>query len=158
SLSISRVVRSANERFPVGSRINGMTAWEDYTVLKPGGGAPMAAGMDSIDAMSIYGINALTGYFGMLQVGRPQAGGTVVVSAASGSVGQMASQIARIKGAKVIGIAGGSAKCAWLMKECKLAGAIDYKNENLPERLKVLAPKGVDVYFDNVGGTMMQDI
>ncbi len=105
-----------------------------------------------------FGGNTLTAYFGLLKIGQPKEGETVVVSGAAGSTGSMAAQIARIKGCKVIGIAGGKAKCDWLLSALKLHGAIDYRSENVAARLKELAPKGVDVFYDNVGGTIMQDV
>jgi NADPH-dependent curcumin reductase CurA len=157
----SRVVKSENARFPVGSLTSSMATWEDYSLIKAEADPmhwPWPADIDPIDAMSIYSINALTAYFGLLRTGRPKPGETVVVSSAAGSIGSLASQIARIQGCRVIGIGGGPVKCAWLLKECHIEAAIDYKNESVPERLKVLAPRGVDLFFDNVGGTIMQDV
>ena len=97
-------------------------------------------------------------YFGLLRLGEPKEGDTVVVSGASGSVGQTVLQIARIKGCKVIGIAGGKEKCAKLVNDYGIQGTIDYKSENVAEKLKTLAPNGVNVFYDNVGGTIMQDV
>jgi NADPH-dependent curcumin reductase CurA len=94
----------------------------------------------------------------MLDLGRPRAGETVVVSAAAGATGSVAAQLAKLRGARVIGIAGGPEKCAWLMGELKLDAAIDYKNEDVGARLKELCPKGVDVYFDNVGGAITDQV
>jgi NADPH-dependent curcumin reductase CurA len=159
SPAVSEVVASANPKYPVGTVVNGMTGWEDYTLLSGrfwAGALP--PGVDPVDALSLFGGNTLTAYFGLLKIGEPKEGETVVVSGAAGSTGSMAAQIARIKGCKVIGIAGGKAKCDWLLSACKLAGAIDYRHENVAARLKELAPNGVNVFYDNVGGTIMQDV
>lgn len=159
SPAVSEVVASANPKYPVGSLVNGMTGWEDYTLLSGRFWAGLLPpGVDPVDAISLFGGNTLTAYFGLLKIGQPKEGETVVVSGAAGSTGSMAAQIARIKGCKVIGIAGGKAKCDWLLSALKLHGAIDYRTENVAARLKELAPKGVDVFYDNVGGTIMQDV
>ena len=153
------VVQSANPTFPVGTRVTGLTRWEDYSLIKADRLtiSPLPADIDLLEALSIFGGNALTAYLGLLKIGEPKAGETVVVSAAAGSTGSMAVQIARIVGCKAIGIAGGPAKCEWLRTHAKVE-AIDYKNENVAERLKALAPNGVNVFFDNVGGVIMQDV
>jgi NADPH-dependent curcumin reductase CurA len=106
--------------------------------------------------MSVLGGTGVTGYFGLLEVGQAKAGETVVVSGAAGATGSVAVQIAKIKGCRAIGIAGGQAKCRVLIDELGIDGAIDYKNENVGERLSELCPKGVDVYFDNVGGKLLE--
>jgi NADPH-dependent curcumin reductase CurA len=98
----------------------------------------------------------MTAYFGMEAIGKPAAGDTVVVSGAAGATGSIAGQVARLMGAsKVIGIAGGAAKCRWLVEEAKFDAAIDYKNEDVGARLDALAPDGINVYFDNVGGEIL---
>jgi NADPH-dependent curcumin reductase CurA len=157
---VSEVVMSKNSRFPVGALTMGVSGWEDYTIangekLTQG---PLPKGADPIDLMSILGGNAQTAYIGMTKIGEPKPGEIVVVSGASGSVGSVACQIARIMGAKVIGIAGGAAKCETLVKDYKVYGTIDYKGENVSAKLKQLAPNGVNVYYDNVGGVIMQDV
>jgi NADPH-dependent curcumin reductase CurA len=153
------VVQSANPRFPVGMRVTGLTRWEDYSLMKADRLtiSPLPADVDLLDALSVFGGNALTAYLGLLKIGTPKPGETVVVSGAAGSTGSMAVQIARIVGCKAIGIAGGPAKCEWLRTEAKVE-AIDYKHENVADRLKALAPQGVNVFFDNVGGVIMQDV
>jgi len=138
----------------------GGIGWQDYARLSADQLARMStlpAGIDPLDVMGIYGGNALTAYFGLLRLGDPKEGDTVVVSGASGSVGQSVLQLARIKKCNVIGIAGGKEKCAKLIQDYGIQGTIDYKGENVAERLKVLAPKGVNVFYDNVGGPIMQD-
>jgi NADPH-dependent curcumin reductase CurA len=100
----------------------------------------------------------MTAYFGLLEVGQPKAGDTVVVSGAAGAVGAVVGQIAKIKGARVVGIAGGAEKCRYLVEELGFDAAIDYKTENVAEALKTHCPKGVDVYFDNVGGDILDAV
>jgi NADPH-dependent curcumin reductase CurA len=107
--------------------------------------------------LSVYGVAGLTAYFGLLHVGQPRAGQTVVVSAAAGSVGVFVGQIARLKGCRVVGIAGGEQKCRWLKEELGFDAVIDYKAvDSLSAALKDAAPKGIDVYFDNVGGDILE--
>ncbi len=159
-LGIARVVKSENPKYPVGALITSNCSWEDYSRVRAAQlqDPPLPDGIDPVDAISVYGFNAQTAYFGMLRLGEIKDGETVVVSGASGSVGSTAIQIARNKGCKVIGISGGPEKCERLISEYGIYGAIDYKNDNITERLHELAPDGVDVYYDNVGGPIMQDV
>ena len=106
--------------------------------------------------LSVYGIAGLTAYFGLLDVGKPKAGETVVVSAAAGSVGSIVGQIAKIKGCRVVGIAGGQEKCRWLTSELGFDAAVDYKDGPVFKALKAAAPDGIDIYFDNVGGDILE--
>ena len=106
--------------------------------------------------LSVYGVAGLTAYFGLLECGAPKSGETVVVSAAAGSVGSIVGQIAKIKGCKVVGIAGGEAKCALLVKELGFDGAVDYKAGSTRRALREACPDGIDVYFDNVGGDVLE--
>ena len=105
--------------------------------------------------LNVLGMPGMTGYFGLMDVGQPQLGETVVVSGAAGAVGQTVGQLAKIKGCRVVGIAGGAAKCAWVVKELGFDACIDYKAGNVRDELKAACPKGVDVYFDNVGGEIL---
>ena len=105
--------------------------------------------------MSVLGMTGMTAYFGLLDVGRPVAGETVVVSGAAGATGSVVGQIAKIKGCRAIGIAGGAEKCRWLTEELGFDAAIDYKSEKVKARLKELCPDGIDVFFDNVGGDIL---
>jgi NADPH-dependent curcumin reductase CurA len=156
----ARVVRSANPRFPVGSLLIGVSSWQDYSLMNPDTAPtpvlPVPAGLSLADAMGVCGLNGLTAYFGLLKIGQPQRGETLVVSAAAGSVGSIAVQIGKIKECRVIGIAGGSAKCEWLARVCGVDAAIDYRAGNFAEALARAAPAGVDIFFDNVGGEILQ--
>jgi NADPH-dependent curcumin reductase CurA len=105
--------------------------------------------------MGVLGLNGITAYFGLLEVGRPQPGETVVVSGAAGATGSVVGQIAKIRGCRVIGIAGGAEKCRWLTGEAGFDAAIDYKSERVERRLTELCPEGIDVFFDNVGGEIL---
>ena len=106
--------------------------------------------------LSVYGIAGLTAYFGLLDIARPQSGETVVISAAAGPVGSIVGQLAKIKGCRVVGIAGGPEKCRWLTAHLGFDAAVDYKAGGVFKALRTAAPKGVDVYFDNVGGDVFE--
>lgn len=108
--------------------------------------------------LGVLGMPGMTAYFGLLNTGQPKEGETVVVSGAAGAVGTVVGQIAKLKGCTVIGIAGGKDKCQYLVDELGFDGAIDYKSENVKKALKAHCPKGVDVYFDNVGGEILDDV
>jgi NADPH-dependent curcumin reductase CurA len=160
--AISQVVSSTHPDYPVGGRWFNVTGWQEYALLNPDEpGHPLgriADDADLVQSLSVLGPNGLAAYFGMNKVGRPLPGETVVVSGAAGSTGSVAAQIARISGSTVIGIAGGRSKCAWLTDELQLDAAIDYKSESIEVRLAELAPRGVDVFFDNVGGDTLSAV
>jgi NADPH-dependent curcumin reductase CurA len=159
--SVGRVLESRTPLLAAGDIVEGMAGWQQYAVVKPGGlfgSGKVPAGLDPKLLMGVLGVTGLTAYFGLLDLGQPKAGETVVVSGAAGATGSIAGQIARLKGCKVIGIAGGPDKCAWLTKEARFDAAIDYKRENVGARLAQLAPQGVDVYFDNVGGDILDAV
>ena len=159
--SLGVVERSRSDRFKQGDVVNtGLGGWSTHVVangamLSP---APQLPGVPLTAYMSVLGATGLTAWFGMCDIGRPKAGETVVVSAAAGAVGSIAGQIAKLKGARVIGIAGGKAKCAWLTGELGFDGAIDYKNEDVGAALDRLCPNGIDVNFENVGGDNMDAV
>lgn len=158
----SEVIASRDPAYPVGSRVTTIARWEDYSRLNPGRVEVPVYRVDADvsleEMMGPLSLNSLTAYYGLHGVGKIQPGETVVVSAAAGSVGSMACQIARIAGCRVIGIAGGPAKCAWLRDTLKVDGAIDYKADDIPAQLAALCPQGVNVYFDNVGGTILDAV
>ncbi|GAB5450028.1 MAG: NADP-dependent oxidoreductase [Halioglobus sp.] len=156
---VAQVVQSDNPDLPEGTLVQGLTGWQEYSIGDSSGAippTPLPDGTPPALALSMFGSTSLTAYFGLLDVGQPKSGETVLVSGAAGATGSVVAQIARIKGCRVIGIAGGPEKCAWLLDECKLDGVIDYKNENINERLGALCPVGVDVFFDNVGGDTLE--
>ena len=156
--AVGQVIESKRPGFSKGDLIQGLLGWEDYTVSEGEGIFGMQklpAGTDPILALSILGTTGLTAYFGTLSLGLPKAGETFVVSGAAGATGSVAGMIAKIKGCRVVGIAGGRAKCEWLTKEAGFDAAIDYKNEKVGEALSKHCPKGIDIYFDNVGGEIL---
>lgn len=158
SFAVGRVVASRHPRFQPGQLVQGMFGWQDYALARPGTAtAPTALppGAPIETAMSALGITGITAYFGLLEVGRPQPGETVVISGAAGATGSIAGQIARIQGCRAVGIAGGADKCRLLTAELGFEAAIDYKSENVAARLRETCPKGIDVFFDNVGGSIL---
>ncbi len=153
-----RVEKSRSPDYAVGDLVMGLFGWQDYArVPSKGPGAPtkLIPGVPIPLAMSALGLTGITAYFGLLEIGQPKAGETVVVSGAAGATGSVAGQIARIKGCRTIGIAGGKDKCDWLVRSARFDAAIDYKTENVASRLRELCPKGIDVFFDNVGGDQL---
>ena len=151
---VAKVVASNNPAFKEGDIVEGMFGWQDYAV-SPGQGVrkidPSLAPIST--ALGVLGMPGLTAYFGLLEIGKPKTGETVVVSGAAGAVGSIVGQIAKIKGCRVVGIAGGDDKIAYLTGELGFDGAFNYKTtSDYYEKLKELCPGGVDVYFDNVGG------
>jgi NADPH-dependent curcumin reductase CurA len=156
--SAGKVIASADDRFPPGTRVTTIGFWQDYSIIDATvmPVRPVRDDMTLVEAMGPVGMNALTAYMGMIEVGQPQAGETVVVSGAAGSTGSVAGQIARILGCRVIGIAGSPDKCAYLVEELGFDAAIDYRVEDVQVRMAALAPGGIDVFFDNVGGSILQ--
>jgi NADPH-dependent curcumin reductase CurA len=154
--AIAEVVRSRASGFAAGDLVFADTGWQDYAALpaKTLRKVPPVEPMTHL--LSVYGIAGLTAYFGLLSIGRPQPGETVAVSAAAGSVGSFVGQIAKIQGCRVVGIAGGKEKCAWLVSELGFESAVDYKEGSLYGALREAVPRGIDVYFDNVGGAVLE--
>ncbi len=156
---VGQVVRSNDPDCPVGSWVAGMVGWQDYVVRSAGGlfGLNLVPdGVPPTSMLSLFGPPGLTAYFGMTDIGRPEPGRTVLVSAAAGITGSIAGQIAKALGCKVIGIAGGPEKCSWIMDHAGLDAALDYKHDDIDARLTDLAPNGVDVFFDGVGGRILE--
>jgi len=156
--SSGRVLASTDDRFPVGCRVTGIGHWAEYDVVNSAVWPVrlVPEGDTLIEHMGPLGMNAMTAYFGVTAVGRPQAGETMLVSGAAGSTGSVAAQIGRILGCRVIGVAGGRAKCDYLTETLGLDGAIDYREGDLVAEVARLCPDGVDVFFDNVGGDILQ--
>jgi NADPH-dependent curcumin reductase len=157
SFGVGRVLESRHPAYVVGQLVQGLLGWQDYALLD-GDSARLSVVPEGVPipiAMSALGITGLTAYFGLLEIGRPEAGETVVVSGAAGATGSVVGQIARLKGCRVVGIAGGPEKCRWLVDEGRFDAAIDYRREDVAARLGELCPGGIDVYFDNVGGEIL---
>jgi NADPH-dependent curcumin reductase CurA len=160
---IGRVIASQNPGFAVGDYVTGMLNMQEYAISD-------GKGLTKIDPqiagkpvplpvfISTLGMPGLTAYFGLLDVGQAKAGDTVVVSGAAGAVGMVVGQIAKIKGCRVVGIAGGPAKCAYVVKELGFDACIDYKAEDVKKALHQHCPQGVNVYFDNVGGEILDAV
>ncbi len=163
---VGTVVASNNPAFAVGDTVNAGLGVQEYCLIPAA--ELKASGIFKIDLrvgsatqwLNVLGMPGMTGYFGLMDVGMPQPGETVVVSGAAGAVGQTVGQMAKIKGCRVVGIAGGAAKCDWVVKELGFDACIDYKAGPGAVRagLKEHAPKGVDIYFDNVGGEILDDV
>jgi NADPH-dependent curcumin reductase CurA len=159
--SIGVVEASRSDRFRQGDLVNtGLGGWSSHVVAQDVALFPVqrVPGVPLTAHMSVLGATGLTAWFGMCDIGRPQPGETVVVSAAAGAVGSIAGQLARLKGARVVGIAGGKAKCGWLTGDLGFDAAIDYKGENVAAALDRTCPNGVDVNFENVGGAIMDAV
>src|SRR6202048_5174452 len=161
SFAVGQVIESHHPDFKPCDLVRGDFSWQDYVVTDGngfGGMQKVAPGRPPNLALSLFGVNGLTSYFGMIEIGKINAGETVVVSSAAGATGSVAGQIAKIKGCRVIGTAGGRAKCAWLVDEAHFDAAIDYKSEDVGARLSKLCPNGIDVFFDNVGGEALNEV
>jgi len=159
--TVGQIIESKNAAYPKGKLVSGMFGWQQYFI---GSGTPeRIAGMSSVPdgippyrMLSLLGGTGLTAYFGIHAIHPIKEGDNVLVSGAAGATGSVAVQIARLRGAgKVVGIAGGADKCDWLLNTAKIDGAIDYKNESVGRRIREEFPKGVDLFFDNVGGDIL---
>jgi NADPH-dependent curcumin reductase CurA len=154
--SLAEVVESRADGFSPGDLVFADTGWQDYAAL-PARHLTKLPGIEPLThLLSVYGVAGLTAYFGLLECGRPKAGETVVVSAAAGSVGSLVGQIAKIKGCRTVAIAGGPAKGALLTGELGFDAAVDYKAGDTRRALRAACPDGIDVYFDNVGGEVLE--
>ena len=163
SSAVGEVVESRHPDFAVGDQVSGMLGWQQYAIAD-GAPGPMGRltkvppGVPPQWMLSVLGGTGLTAWFGMQEIGAVKEGDTVLVSGAAGATGSVAAQIARVRGAeKVVGIAGGAAKCAWLTEQARLDAAIDYKNEDVGRRLREELPKGASLFFDNVGGPILDE-
>jgi len=158
---IGTVIASKNAAFAVGDTVSCMPGIQEYCLIPAD--QIKRQGMFKIDLrlgtmtqwLNVLGMPGMTGYFGLMDVGQPKEGETVVVSGAAGAVGQTVGQLAKIKGCRVVGIAGGPAKCEWVVKELGFDACVDYKAGNVKDDLRTHCPKGIDIYFDNVGGEIL---
>lgn len=158
--SVGQVVDSQHAEFAVGDLVQTTGGWQDYIAVAPGQG-PMGLtkvppGVSPEMMLSVLGITGLTAYFGLLEHGQPKAGETVLVSGAAGATGSIVGQIAKLKGCRVVGIAGGPQKCKWLTDKAGFDAVIDYKNENVSAQIAHHCPDKWDVFFDNVGGPILE--
>ena len=161
SFAVGQVIESCHPDFERGDIVRGDFSWQDYVVTDGkgfGGMQKVPPGTPPDLALGLFGVNGLTAYFGMIEIGKIKAGETVVVSGAAGATGSAAGQVAKIKGCRVIGTAGGRDKCDWLVNEAHFDDAIDYKSEDVGSRLSELCPDGIDVFFDNVGGAVLNEV
>ncbi len=156
--AVAEVVRSNSDRYSVGDFVFGMTGWQDYALADEGARAMQALppGIDPTAALSVFGVTGMTAYFGLIDVGRVKEGDAVVVSGAAGATGSIVGQLARIKGAaRVVGIAGTDEKCAWLTDDLGFDAAVNYRAGDVAAGLRKACPDGIDLYFDNVGGELL---
>jgi NADPH-dependent curcumin reductase CurA len=157
--TVGEVLESKHPGFKAGDFVQGYDGWQSHGVSKPVGVRKLDPGQAPIStALGVLGMPGMTAYVGLLDIGQPKAGETVVVSAASGAVGAVVGQIAKLKGCRVVGIAGGTDKCEYVAKELGFDACVDYKAGELPARLQAACPKGIDVYFENVGGEVLDSV
>jgi len=156
---VGKIVQSKNDNYPVGSNISGLFGVQEYAVTDGKGTTLIEEINEPLSYhLGILGMPGMTAYFGLLEKGNPKAGETVFVSGAAGIVGSTVGQIAKIKGCKVIGTAGSKEKCQYLIDECGFDVAINYKEEDLDASIKAACPSGVDVFYDNVGGPLLDTL
>ncbi len=158
SLTASRVVDSRHPDFRAGDLVHGHAGWEDYTVTDGHGYFETTKVPEWVPAnlaVGTLGVTGMVAYFGVVEIARPKPGEIFVISSAAGGVGSIATQIAKIHGLRVIGIAGGREKCDWLVREAGADAAIDHRTEDVGSRLDALCPDGIDIYFDNAGGPIL---
>jgi NADPH-dependent curcumin reductase CurA len=155
---IGEVVASRTDSLPVGATVFGMLGWQEFALADGSDGSMTVVppGIDPAVVLGVLGVTGMTAYFGLLDIGQPQPGDTVVVSGAAGATGSVVGQLARIKGAgTVVGIAGSDEKCAWLVDELGFDHAINYRTDDVAAGIRASCPGGIDIYFDNVGGGIL---
>src|SRR3954451_1389699 len=160
-LGMGRIVATNHPAYAEGQLVQGLTGWQDYAVVSdeaPLLPVPEIEGLSPSTALGVLGMTGLTAWVGLTDIGKPQPGETVVVSAAAGAVGSVAGQIAKIKGARAVGIAGGPEKCSLLTDQLGFDAAVDYKADDWREQLAAATPDGIDVDFENVGGDIMDAV
>ncbi|WP_426572606.1 NADP-dependent oxidoreductase [Aquihabitans sp. McL0605] len=156
---VAEVIATRCDAYAVGDVVTTLSDFQEYTVVRDDLFTTVIPGVvDQLAMLSVYGSTGATAYFGMTDIGKPQPGETVVVSAAAGATGSLAGQIAKIAGARVVGIAGGPEKCRVVVEEFGFDACVDYRADDLPGQLKEACPKRVDVFFDNVGGPILDAV
>ncbi len=157
--TVSRVDASRHPDYQAGDLVLGYGGWQDYALSDGTGVTRLDAGMTQPSlALGVLGMPGFTAYMGLLDIGQPKAGETVVVAAASGAVGSVVGQIARLKDCRAIGIAGGADKCRFVVEELGLDACIDHRSADMPRQLAAACPKGIDVYFESVGGAVFDAV
>ncbi|MBP5053917.1 NADP-dependent oxidoreductase [Pseudomonas chlororaphis] len=155
-MALAEVVESRSSQLAVGDLVFAETGWQIFAAVPAGNLVKLPRIEPLTHLISVYGVPGLTAYFGSLECGRLKAGQTVVISAAAGAVGSIAGQIARIKGCRTVGIAGGAVKCDLITRKFGFDASIDYKAGNIVDNLRAECPDGIDVYFDNTGGDILE--
>jgi NADPH-dependent curcumin reductase CurA len=161
---IGVVIASRSETHPMGALVTALTGWQEYALVGsdmsdlPRLGSTLPEGVDPVAAVSVFGQSAITAYAGIERLAQPIEGETLLVSAAASAVGSLVGQFARLRGARVIGTAGSAEKCRWVVDDLGFDACIDYKREDVPARVKELCPKGIDIFFDNVGGELLDNM
>ena len=158
SSGVATVVESKHEGFAEGDMVGGMIGWTEYAVTDGAGLNKIPPGVSPEDVLCVLSVPGLTAYLGLINLGKPKAGETLVVSGAAGSVGSMVGQLGKAEGMIVIGTAGSDEKCQWLMEELGFDAAINYKSDDLTAQLAEATPNGVDVYFENTGGPVQDAV
>jgi NADPH-dependent curcumin reductase CurA len=157
--AVSEVIASRHDDFSVGDRVLGYTGWQSHAISSGTGLTRLPATLAQPSwALGVLGMPGFTAYMGLLDIGQPKTGETVVVAAATGAVGSLVGQIAKLKGCRVVGIAGGSTKCRYAVEELGFDACVDHHSDNLPAQLALACPDGIDVYFENVGGQVLQAV
>ena len=159
AMGLGTVEESRNSAFQKGDLVQGMPGWQEY-VISDGKGLQKLPqlGLDPTAWLGLFGHIGLTAYFGLIDIGKPKAGETLVVSAAAGAVGSVVGQIGKIVGCRVVGIAGNDEKCAWIKDDLGFDEAVNYKSGSVYENLKKACPNGIDIYFENVGGEILEAV
>lgn len=152
SSGVAEVVESRNDKFPEGARVAGMIGWTEYAITRPKGLQLVPPELPAEAVLCVLSVPGITAYHGLMNIGRPKAGETLVVSGAAGSVGSMVGQLGKAEGLRVVGTAGSDEKCRWIEDELSFDKGINYKSDDLAKQLAAATPDGVDVYFENTGG------
>src|SRR5712671_5914647 len=157
--TVGEIIKSRNPEYSVGDIVLGYGGWQEYALSSGSGLRKLDPALAPVStALGVLGMPGMTAYTGLLEIGRPQASETVVVSAASGAVGSLVGQIAKLKGARAVGIAGVPDKCRYVVEQLGFDACVDHRGGDLPARLKAACPKGIDVYFENVGGAVFEAV
>jgi NADPH-dependent curcumin reductase CurA len=157
--AVSRIEASRNPKFQQGDLVVGITGWQTHAISDGTGLMPLPAGIPEPSmALGVLGMPGMTAFTGLTYIGEPKEGETLVVAAASGAVGSVVGQIAKLKGLKVVGVAGGADKCRYVVDELGFDACVDHRAEDFAEQLKAACPQGIDVYFENVGGKVFDAV